>query len=363
VASKWLEVGQYGQSVWYDNVARPAVETGLLAKIMVEDGVTGGTSNPSIFAKNLEDTAVYDAAINAFPADATAAQIFEPLWIQDIQAACDVMRPAYDASNGADGFISIEVEADLAFDTPNTVTRAQELYAAVDRPNVLVKVPGTKPGIESVRQLTAQGISINVTLLFSVERYHEIASAYVAGMAERLAAGKPVTGIQSVASFFVSRIDTKVDALLPEGSALRGQTAVANAKLAYADVYQAIFDHDERWQAVEAAGGARQRPLWASTSTKNPDYPSCIYVDELIGPDTVNTVPDATLEAFRTEGNPAARLTEDVAGARAVMQGIADAGIDFAACTKELEDEGVAQFQKAYVGMLDAITKRHSAIQ
>lgn len=363
MASKWLEVGQYGQSVWYDNVARPAVETGLLAKIMVEDGVTGGTSNPSIFAKNLEDTAVYDAAINAFPADATAAQIFEPLWIQDIQAACDVMRPAYDASNGADGFISIEVEADLAFDTPNTVTRAQELYAAVDRPNVLVKVPGTKPGIESVRQLTAQGISINVTLLFSVERYHEIASAYVAGMAERLAAGKPVTGIQSVASFFVSRIDTKVDALLPEGSALRGQTAVANAKLAYADVYQAIFDHDERWQAVEAAGGARQRPLWASTSTKNPDYPSCIYVDELIGPDTVNTVPDATLEAFRTEGNPAARLTEDVAGARAVMQGIADAGIDFAACTKELEDEGVAQFQKAYVGMLDAITKRHSAIQ
>jgi len=363
VASKWLEVGQYGQSVWYDNVARPAVETGLLAKIMVEDGVTGGTSNPSIFAKNLEDTAVYDAAINAFPADATAAQIFEPLWIQDIQAACDVMRPAYDASNGADGFISIEVEADLAFDTPNTVTRAQELYAAVDRPNVLVKVPGTKPGIESVRQLTAQGISINVTLLFSVERYHEIASAYVAGMAERLAAGQPVTGIQSVASFFVSRIDTKVDALLPEGSALRGQTAVANAKLAYADVYQAIFDHDERWQAVEAAGGARQRPLWASTSTKNPDYPSCIYVDELIGPDTVNTVPDATLEAFRTEGNPAARLTEDVAGARAVMQGIADAGIDFAACTKELEDEGVAQFQKAYEGMLDAITKRHSAIQ
>ena len=363
MASKWLEVRQYGQSVWYDNVARPAVETGLLARIIEEDGVTGGTSNPSIFAKNVEESGAYDEAISSFPADATAAQIFEPLWIQDIQAACDVMRPAYDASNGADGFISIEVEADLAFDTPNTVTRAQELYAAVDRPNVLVKVPGTKPGIESVRQLTAQGISINVTLLFSVERYHEIASAYVAGMAERLAAGQPVTGIQSVASFFVSRIDTKVDALLPEGSALRGQTAVANAKLAYADVYQAIFDHDERWQAVEAAGGARQRPLWASTSTKNPDYPSCIYVDELIGPDTVNTVPDATLEAFRTEGNPAARLTEDVAGARAVMQGIADAGIDFAACTKELEDEGVAQFQKAYEGMLDAITKRHNAIQ
>jgi transaldolase/transaldolase/glucose-6-phosphate isomerase len=254
------------------------------------------------------------------------------------------------------------VEADLAFDTPNTVRRAQELHAAVDRPNVLIKVPGTEPGIDSVRQLTAAGISINVTLLFSVERYYAIAEAYVAGMAERLAAGQPVTGIQSVASFFVSRIDTKVDGLLPEGSDLRGKTAVANAKIAYADVYQAIFDHDERWQAVAAAGGARQRPLWASTSTKNPAYPSCIYVDELIGPDTVNTVPDATLEAFRTEGNPGSRLTEDLAGARAVMQGIGAAGIDFAAVTKELEDEGVAQFQQAYVGMLEAITKRHDAV-
>ena len=362
MASKWLGVGQFGQSIWYDNVARPAVETGLLAKIMVEDGVTGGTSNPSIFAKNVEDTDAYDAAIAAFPADATAVQIFEPLWIQDIQAACDVMRPAYDASGGADGFISIEVEADLAFDTPNTVKRAQELHTAVDRPNVLIKVPGTKPGIDSVRQLTAAGISINVTLLFSVERYYEIAQAYAAGMAERLAAGQPVAGIQSVASFFVSRIDTKVDDLLPEGAELRGKTAVANAKIAYADVYQAIFDNDASWQAVEAAGGARQRALWASTSTKNPAYSPCLYVDELIGPDTVNTVPDATLEAYRTQGDPASRLTEDLDGARAVMQGIADAGIDFAAVTKELEDEGVAQFQKAYEGMLEAITKRHEAV-
>jgi transaldolase len=202
-----------------------------------------------------------------------------------------------------------------------------------------------------------------VTLLFSVERYYEIAQAYAAGMAERLAAGHPVTGIQSVASFFVSRIDTKVDDLLPEGSELRGKTAVANAKIAYADVYQAIFDNDPSWQAVEAAGGARQRALWASTSTKNPAYSPCLYVDELIGPDTVNTVPDATLEAYRTLGDPASRLTEDLAGARAVMQGVADAGIDFAAVTKELEDEGVAAFQKAYEGMLDAITKRHDAVR
>ncbi len=362
MASKWLEVGQFGQSVWYDNVARPAVESGLLARIMVEDGVTGGTSNPSIFAKNLEESGAYDDAIRAFPADATPAQIFEPLWIQDIQAACDVMRPAYDASAGADGYISIEVEADLAFDTPNTVRRAQELHAAVDRPNVLIKVPGTEPGIDSFRQLTAAGVSVNVTLLFSVERYKAIAEAYVAGMAERLDAGGDVTGVQSVASFFVSRIDTKVDALLPEDSPLRGKAAVANAKIAYADVYQAVFDNDPRWAPVAAAGGARQRALWASTSTKNPAYSPCIYVDDLIGPDTVNTVPDATLEAFRTQGSPASRLTEGLDDARAVMQGIADAGIDFAAVTKQLEDEGVAQFQQAYEGMLDAIAKRHAAI-
>ena len=362
MASKWLEVGQYGQSVWYDNVARPAVETGLLARIMVEDGVTGGTSNPSIFAKNLEESGAYDDAIRAFPADATAAAIFEPLWIQDIQAACDVMRPAYDASSGADGFISIEVEADLAFDTPNTVRRAQELHAAVDRPNVLIKVPGTEPGIESVRQLTAQGISINVTLLFSVERYHEIASAYVAGMAERLAAGKPVTGIQSVASFFVSRIDTKVDALLPEGSALRGQTAVANAKLAYADVYQAIFDHDERWQAVEAAGGARQRPLWASTSTKNPDYPSCIYVDELIGPDTVNTLPPATLEAFRDHGETERSVDRGVDKAERTLAALEAEGISIREVTELLLQQGLASFDASYRSLLDGIDRKSRSL-
>ena len=362
MASKWLEVGRYGQSVWYDNVARPAVESGLLARIMEEDGVTGGTSNPSIFAKNLEESGTYDEAIRAFPADATPAEIFEPLWIQDIQAACDVMRPAFDRSGGADGFISIEVEADLAFDGPTTVRRAQELHAAVDRPNVMVKVPGTLPGVDAFRELTAAGISINVTLLFSVERYRAIAEAYVEGMVQRLERGEPVTGIRSVASFFVSRIDTKVDALLPEGSPLRGKAAVANAKIAYADVYQAVFDGDPRWQPVEAAGGARQRALWASTSTKNPDYPACIYVDGLIGPDTVNTVPDVTLEAFRTQGDPGAHLTEGLDEARAAMQGLADAGIDFAAVTKELEDEGVAAFQKAYEGMLDAIAKRHAAV-
>ena len=360
MASKWLEVGQYGQSVWYDNVARPAVRMGLLQRIIDEDAVTGGTSNPSIFAKSVEESGLYDDAIRAVPSSASAAEAFGPLWIEDIQAACDVMLPVWERTSGADGYISIEVEANLANNTPNTVRRAHELHAAVDRPNVMVKVPGTKEGIESFRQLTSEGVSINVTLLFSVERYHRIAEAYVAGIAQRHAAGKSVDGIQSVASFFVSRIDSKVDALLPEGSPLRGKVAVANAKLAYADVYQAVFEGVD-WQPLAAAGANRQRPLWASTSMKNPAYSPTLYVDELIGPDTVNTVPDATLEVFRTMGNPASRITEDVAGSRQVMADLAAAGIDFAVVTRELEEEGVASFAKAYDGMLQAIQNRREA--
>ena len=361
MASKWLEVGQFGQSVWYDNVARPAVQTGLLQRIIDEDGVTGGTSNPSIFAKNVEESGLYDDAIRAVPASATAAEAFQPLWIEDIQSACDVLRPVWDRTAGADGYVSIEVEADLAFDAPRTVLRAHELHAAVARPNVMIKVPGTAPGIDSFRQLTRDGLSINVTLLFSVERYLAIAEAYVAGLAERHAAGEPLTGIQSVASFFVSRIDTKVDALLPEGSPLRGKAAVANAKIAYADVYRKVFE-GAAWQPLAAAGAARQRPLWASTSTKNAAYSPTIYVDDLIGPDTVNTVPDATLEAFRTLGNPGSRIMEGLNEARQVMVDIAAAGVDFAAVTKTLEDEGVTQFAQAYEGMLEAIQKRRAAV-
>ncbi len=361
MASKWLEVGQYGQSVWYDNVARPAVQTGLLQRIMLEDGVTGGTSNPSIFAKNVKESGMYDDAISQFPSTATAADVFYPLWIEDIQSACDVLLPVWERTGGADGYVSIEVEADLAFDTDTTVRRAHELHAGVGRPNVMVKVPGTHEGIASFRQLTAAGISVNVTLLFSVERYREIAEAYVAGIAERHAAGEPLDAIRSVASFFVSRIDTKVDALLPEDSDLRGKAAVANAKIAYADVYQHTFEGDT-WKPLEAAGAHRQRPLWASTSTKNPAYSPTIYVDDLIGPDTVNTVPDATLEAYRTQGEPASRLTQDVDAARAVMAAIADAGIDFRAITKELESEGVKQFADAYDEMLEAIKERHQVV-
>lgn len=361
MASKWLEIGQYGQSVWYDNVARPAVETGLLARLRDEDAVTGGTSNPSIFAKAVEESGLYDDAIRGFDASATPAEVFLPLAVADIQAACDVMHPVWERTGGKDGYISIEVEADLAHDADGTVTRAQELHALVDRRNVLIKVPGTVEGVDAIRRLVRAGISINVTLLFSVERYRDVAEAYVAAIGERLAAGESVDAIHSVASFFVSRIDTKVDGLLPEDSPLRGKTAIANAKIAYADVYQRIFEGAD-WSAHAARGGNAQRALWASTGTKNPAYSPTLYVDELIGPDTVNTVPDATLEAFRTDGHPASTLTTGLDEARQVMADVAAAGIDFAQVTAELEVEGVRQFADAYTGMLTAIESRRAAM-
>jgi transaldolase len=361
VASKWLEIGQYGQSVWYDNVARPAVETGLLARVRDEDAVTGGTSNPSIFAKAVEESGLYDDAIRAFDASATPAEVFLPLAVADIQAACDVMQPVAERTSGADGFISIEVEADLAHDADGTVARAHELHALVNRPNVLIKVPGTAEGVDAIRRLIRDGISINVTLLFSVERYRDVAEAYVAAIGERVAAGEAVDGIHSVASFFVSRIDTKVDALLPDDSPLRGRTAIANAKIAYADVYQRIFENGD-WATLAAKGGNAQRALWASTGTKDPAYSPTLYVDELIGPNTVNTVPDATLEAFRTGGHPAPTLTAGLDEARQVMEGVAAAGIDFAQVTADLEVEGVRQFADAYTGMLTAIESRRAAM-
>jgi transaldolase len=359
--SKWTELAALGQSVWYDNVARPALESGHLAKIVAEDGVTGGTSNPSIFAKAVEDSDLYDGEITGAAADDTVETIFERAAVADIRRACDLMRPAWEASGGRDGFISLEVEASLAFEHEKTVRRAHEIHDLVDRPNLMVKVPGTAQGVEAFRQLTREGVSINVTLLFSIGRYREIAEAYVEALEERHGAGEPLDAIDSVASFFVSRIDNKVDAKLPEGHALRGTIAIANAKLAYADVYEQVFA-GERWERLRPAGANVQRPLWASTSTKNPDYPATLYADALIGPDTVDTVPDATLEAFREGGTPARTLDADVDEARAQIAALAEAGIDLDAITQELEAEGVKAFSDAYDGMIEAIAAKRARV-
>jgi transaldolase len=361
MTSKWKALADLGQSVWYDNVARPALESGLLAKLMADDNVTGGTSNPSIFANAVQKSDMYDEDIASAPADATPVQVFERMAAADIRNACDLMRPIWERSGGRDGFISLEVEADLAFDEQGTVARARNLRELIDRPNLMVKVPGTAPGVNAFRQLTADGININVTLLFSVHRYREIADAYIEGLEQRLDAGGDLSRIDSVASFFVSRIDNKVDPQLPDDSPLRGRIAIANAKIAYADVYQVVFA-GPRWERLKAAGANPQRPLWASTSTKNPAYPATLYADELIGPDTVDTVPDVTLDAFREGGHPARTLDADVDGARAELQALEDAGISLDRVTDELEHEGVEAFQQAYNGMIDAIAEKRGRV-
>jgi transaldolase len=362
--SRWAAVARLGQSVWYDNVARPALADGHLAELVARDRVTGGTSNPSIFAKAVLEADVYDDELRAAPAGDTDAAVFERCWIEDIQRACDLVRPVWDSTGGRDGYISLEEEAALAFEVEPAVARAHELRALVDRPNVMVKVPGTDAGVEAFRRLTREGLNINVTLLFSRERYRQIAEGYVEALTERVDAGEDVAGIASVASFFVSRIDVQVDRRLPEDSPLRGRIAVANAKVAYADVFLATHS-GPAWERLAAAGAAPQRPLWASTGGKNPAYSPTLYIDGLIGEHTVTTVPDATLDAFRDSPDPAPdRLTvlDGIDRARADLAALAEAGVELAEITDTLERDGVAQFADAYAEMLAAITRKRQQV-
>ena len=362
MTSRWKALGALGQSVWYDNVARPALTSGHLERLVAEDGVTGGTSNPSIFSKAVLESDLYDDEIRAAPKSDSDEQIFERCEVVDIQRACDLLRPVWERTQGQDGYISIEEEAALAFGVEPAVRRAHELRALVDRPNLMVKVPGTEAGVEAFRRLTAEGLNINVTLLFSRERYRQIAEAYVDAIEERVEAGEDVSAIASVASFFVSRIDAQVDRRLPEASTLRGQIAVANAKLAYADVFLPIVS-SERWQRLQSGGANVQKPLWASTGTKDPAYSPTLYIDELIGPDTVTTVPDATLDAFRDSGAaPQARLAEGVDDARAQLRALTAAGVDLDEITEELERAGVEQFAAASQAMIDAIARKRERV-
>ena len=352
--SRWRLLAELGQSVWYDNVARPALDSGLLARLIDEDHVTGGTSNPSIFAKAVSDSDLYDDDIAAAGADETPQALFERVAVKDIQDACDLFAPVWERTGGQDGYVSLEEEADIAFDVEAAVRRGHELRALVDRPNVMIKVPGTEAGVEAFGRLTREGVSVNVTLLFSRERYREVAEAYVAAIEERVAAGEDVTAIASVASFFVSRIDARVDAQLPEGSPLRGKAAIANARLAYADVFVPTFT-SQRWRALAAAGANLQRPLWASTGVKDPNYSATLYIEELVGAGTVTTVPDATLDAFRSHGTaiPSLHLAAD--DARRLLDDVAAAGVDLDQVTADLERDGVQQFGDAYDAMLAAI--------
>ena len=357
--SRWHDLAELGQSVWYDNVARPALASGLLERLIADDQVTGGTSNPSIFAKAVLESDLYDEEFAAAPASWSPEQIFERCAIADIRRAADLLWPVWERTRGADGYVSIEEEASVAFDETLAVRRGHELKALVDRANVMIKVPGTPAGVAAFRRLTLEGVSVNVTLLFSRERYREIAEAYVDAISERAAVGEDVSAISSVASFFVSRIDAKADALLDEASPLRGTIAVANAKLAYADVFEPVFS-SQRWRQLRCAGANVQRPLWASTGTKDPSYRPTLYIEELIGPETVTTVPDATIDAFRTHGAVAPTLTSGIEEARERLATLAEQGVDLDEITAVLERDGVEQFAQAYQDMIAAIAEKRA---
>ena len=359
-----------GQSVWFDYIRRLDLNSGHIKELIDGDGVSGITSNPSIFEKAIAGSNDYDDAIRKLvEAGQETPLIFESLEVEDIRTAADLFRPVYESTEGRDGYVSIEVAPTLARDTQGTIAEAHRLWSEVDRPNILVKVPGTAEGLPAIEQLLGAGININITLLFAIERYEEVALAYLAALEKLAREGKPLNRIASVASFFVSRIDTMADQQLEAKMAaagnaeektrlesLRGKTAVANAKLAYVK-FKEIFA-GARFQVLAQKGARVQRMLWASTGTKNPQYSDTLYVDTLIGLDTINTMPAATLAAYRDHGKPAPRIEEGVDESRAVMRQLAEAGLDLAAITRKLEDQGVDSFTKDYQKLLAAITAK-----
>lgn len=362
---------ELGQSLWYDNIERRMLENGELAAMIERGEIRGITSNPSIFHNAISKSTDYDAALKTMAWSGwSAQQIFTQLSVEDIQAAADLFRPLYENSRGGDGYISLEVSPMLANDTIGTIAEAHRLWNLVNRPNLMIKIPATRSGIPAIRKCIADGLNINTTLIFSLDRYEEVMDAYLSGLEDRMAGGKPVSGIAGVASFFVSRVDTKVDKQL-EGfplptevagidlKSLPGKAGIANARLAYARFLNRF--NNPRFEKLRLAGAAVQRPLWASTSTKNPNYRDVMYVEELIGTDTVNTVPPPTLTAFTKHGTVEVKLGWDVAEDQAVIDQLTAVGIDMAAVTQELEDEGVEAFAKAFRDLLATIEERREA--
>jgi transaldolase len=359
-ANRLREIEALGQAIWIDNLNRQLIDDGELERLITEDGISGVTSNPTIFEKGMGHSDRYDDAFREAARETDDPQeIFERLAYQDVRDAADLLRPVFEETKGQDGYVSFELPASLAFDAEGSIAEAQRHRDAIDRPNVLIKVPGTEPGVRAFEELTALGVNVNVTLLFAVERYREIAEAFLRGLERRLDAGEPIDRSASVASFFVSRVDTKVDAALEElgREDLRGRAAVANAKLAYAE-FQELFSGD-RWERLAAAGANVQRPLWGSTSTKNPDYSDTLYVDELIGPDTVNTMPDATIEAARDHATPTRTVDRDVDAARQLMTKLRELGVDLDDIVmRQLVDEGVEAFAGSYDDLLESLRRK-----
>jgi transaldolase len=367
-------IQEFGQSVWLDNLDQSLIEDGTLQDMVERDGLRGVTSNPSIFKKAIADTETYQERIATLARDgASAREIYTRLTVADIQGAAGVLRPVYDASDGAHGFVSLEVDPHLARDQAGTEAEARRLWAQVDRPNVMIKVPATAEGLPAIRNLIAEGINVNVTLLFGLPRYREVARAYLDGLQDRVERDEPLEGIASVASFFLSRIDTLVDRKLDElpdragqddrriamAGNLRGQTAIACARQAYRMFGE--FFSPAGFGELAVRGARPQRLLWASTSTKDPSYDDIRYVEPLIGPETVNTMPDKTLAAYRDHGQPADRLTGTAESSARTLVDLTRLGVDLEAVSRTLEEEGIRKFQEPYDRLLEVLEQRRIA--
>ena len=367
-----LELQRLGQSPWHDNIRRELLTSGALARMVAEGDITGLTSNPTIFEQAIESGTDYQSQLRSLARGGKRPdQIFDALAISDIRAAADVFAPVYARTDGADGFVSIEVNPIYANDTAKTISEAHRLWDTVAKPNVMVKIPATREGVPAIEACIADGLNINVTLIFSLQRYDQVMDAYLAGISRRVSSGKPVRSIASVASFFVSRVDTEVDKrlealiasappeLVEHLRALQGRAAIANAKLAYHNFREKFGT--ARFAELARHGARVQRPLWASTSTKNPAYPDVYYVEALIGPDTVDTMPPATIAAYKDHGHPAPRLDRDVDDARAILQRLGSAGISMDEVTAKLEVDGVASFAKSYESLLATVGQAAAA--
>lgn len=354
-ANNVAQIHGFGQSIWLDFIDREIISSGKLKQLIDVDGIRGVTSNPAIFEKAISSSSDYDADIAALKSETDNEKLFFEIAIKDIQAAADLFKGVYEESNKVDGYVSLEVSPFLALDTEGTAKQAEELWKKVDRENVMIKIPGTKPGLAAIQQSIAKGININVTLLFGLERYEEVTEAYIAGLEEHLAAGHKIDHISSVASFFLSRIDVVVDPILEAKGEkeLYGEVAIASAKKAY-EIYKRVFS-SERWQKLAEQGAQPQRLLWASTGSKNPAFKDTKYVEALIGPDTVDTVPLETVDAFRDHGVAANTLEADLDKATEILAKLPSLGIDLAAVTQQLEDEGIEKFNKPFEKLLNAI--------
>ena len=361
--SRIKKVQDFGQSIWLDFFDRKIMNSGELKKLIDVDGVRGVTSNPSIFEKAISSSSDYDEDIAKLSQQkSNIEEIFLGLEVKDIKRAADFFKPVYEQTNGMDGFVSLEVSPHLAHNTEGTIKQARELWKAVDRKNVMIKIPGTAEGLPAIRKCISEGININITLLFGLPRYKEVTDAYISGLEDRIKNNQPIGQIASVASFFLSRIDVLIDPLLEEKglSEMKGEVAIASAKKAY-EIYKEVFN-SERFKKLEAKGAKRQRVLWASTSTKDPSFSDVKYVEALIGAETINTIPIETLEAFNEHGKAESHLEDNLDKATHVLTQLKEKGIDINTITQKLEDEGIEKFNKAYDKLLEAIEKQKQMV-